>query len=75
MVIVKQQTAAVATVTRSVIREIEQDVLEGAEGWLGTTSLADSPERDGCIELGVVLLLDAMDTFASCFENALVATV
>ncbi|CAN6203871.1 unnamed protein product [Urochloa humidicola] len=37
----------------------------------GTVALADSPEGDGGIELGVVLPADAMDAFASCFADAL----
>ena len=37
----------------------------------GTVALADSPEGDGDIELGVVLPTDAMDAFASCFADAL----
>ncbi|XP_025802054.1 coumaroyl-CoA:anthocyanidin 3-O-glucoside-6''-O-coumaroyltransferase 2-like [Panicum hallii] len=108
--------AAAASAIRSAIREMEQGVLEGAEGWLGrvlsvlperpmsvggsprhgvyetadfgwgrparvemvsvektpgTVALADSPEGDGGIELGVVLPTDAMDAFASCFADAL----
>lgn len=41
----------------------------------GTVALAESPEGDGGIELGVVLPPDAMDAFASCFAHALGATV
>jgi len=107
--------AAAASAIGSAIREMEQGVLEGAEGWLGkvlsvlperpmsvggsprhgvyettdfgwgrparvemvsvektpgTVALADSPEGDGGIELGVVLPTDAMDAFASCFADA-----
>jgi hypothetical protein len=108
--------ATAASAIGSAIREMEQGVLEGAEGWLGrvlsvlperpmsvggsprhgvyettdfgwgrparvemvsvektpgTVALADCPEGDGGMELGVVLPPDAMDTFASCFANAL----
>ncbi|KAG2642046.1 malonyl-coenzyme:anthocyanin 5-O-glucoside-6'''-O-malonyltransferase-like [Panicum virgatum] len=108
--------AAAASAIGSAIREMEQGVLEGAEGWLGrvlsvlperpmsvggsprhgvyenadfgwgrparvemvsvektpgTVALADSPEGDGDIELGVVLPTDAMNAFASCFADAL----
>ena len=41
----------------------------------GTVALADSPEGDGGIELGVVLPPDAMDAFASCFAHAVGANV
>lgn len=112
--------ATAAAAIGSAIREMEQGVLEGAEGWLGrvlsvlperpmsvggsprhgvyettdfgwgrparvemvsvektpgTVALADSPEGDGGIELGVVLPPDAMDAFASCFADALGDTV
>ncbi|KAF8753230.1 hypothetical protein HU200_011680 [Digitaria exilis] len=104
--------AAAASAIGSAIREMEQGVLDGAEGWLGrvmsvlpqrpmsvggsprhgvyettdfgwgrparvemvsvektpgTVALADCPEGDGGIELGVVLPPDAMDAFSSCF--------
>ncbi|KAF8675223.1 hypothetical protein HU200_047891 [Digitaria exilis] len=106
--------AAAASAMGSTIREMEQGVLDGAEGWLGrvmsvlpqrpmsvggsprhgvydatdfgwgrparvemvsvektpgTVALADCPEGDGGIELGVVLPRDAMDAFASCFAT------
>lgn len=112
--------AAAASAIGSAIQEMEQGVLEGAEGWLGrvlsvlperpmsvggsprhgvyettdfgwgrparvemvsvektpgTVALADSPEGDGGIELGVVLPPDAMDAFASCFAHAVGANV
>jgi hypothetical protein len=112
--------AAAAAAIGSAIREMEQGVLEGAEGWLGrvlsvlperpmsvggsprhgvyettdfgwgwparvemvsvektpgTVALAESPEGDGGIELGVVLPPDAMDAFASCFAHAVGVTV
>ncbi|KAJ1257280.1 hypothetical protein BS78_K123900 [Paspalum vaginatum] len=108
--------AAAASAIGTAIREMEQRVLEGAEGWLGrvlsvlperpmsvggsprhgvydttdfgwgrparvemvsvektpgTVALAESPEGDGGMELGVVLPPDAMDAFASCFAHAL----
>ncbi|CAL5080249.1 unnamed protein product [Urochloa decumbens] len=37
----------------------------------GTVALADSPDGDGGIELGVVLPADAMDAFESCFADVL----
>ncbi|XP_062194144.1 malonyl-coenzyme:anthocyanin 5-O-glucoside-6'''-O-malonyltransferase-like [Phragmites australis] len=35
----------------------------------GTVALAESPEGDGGIEVGVVLPRDAMDAFAACFGS------
>lgn len=37
----------------------------------GTVSLAESPEGDGGIEVGVVLPQEAMEAFASCFADDL----